>query len=133
MASFNKVFLIGNLTRDPELRYTQNSKAVASLGLAVNNARSENDVTFVDLTVWDKQAEVAAQYLKKGSMVHVEGRLKLESWEKDGQKRSKLVVVVENFQFLDRKNGASSNEETKEPVTVGTDNGEPKTGGDIPF
>ena len=123
MASFNKVFLIGNLTRDPELRYTQGGTAVCDVGLAVNNRYKKGDgwqetTTFVDITMWKRTAEVAAEYLKKGSPVHIEGRLHLEQWEQDGQKRQKLKVVCESMQMLGsapRNQEVSQNEE----ATVG--------------
>jgi len=109
MASFNKVMLIGNLTRDPELRYTTSGAAVASFGLAVNrkfkqDEEMKEEVCFVDITVWAKQGENCAQYLNVGSQVFIEGRLNFQQWEKDGQKRSKLEVVANNVQFLDQKN-----------------------------
>jgi single-strand DNA-binding protein len=107
MASLNKVMLIGNVTRDPELRYTPKGTAVSEVGLAVNRRyRIEDEVreetTFVDVTFWGRQAETINQYLKKGNPFFVEGRLQLDSWEDkaSGQKRSKLRVVGENFQFL---------------------------------
>ena len=106
MANLNKVFLIGNLTRDPELRYTQGGMAVTDLGLAVNRSFTNKDgtkrdeTTFVSVTVWGRRAEVACEFLSKGRPVFIEGRLKYDTWEKDGQKRSKLSVVAENFQFL---------------------------------
>jgi len=109
MASFNRVILLGNLTRDIELRYLQNSMAVADIGLAVNDRRKNangewiEEVTFVDVTVWGRTAEVMSEYLSKGSPVFIEGRLKLESWEKDGQKRSKLKVVCERMQLIGAK------------------------------
>ena len=96
MASFNKVLLMGNLTRDPELRYTASGAAVASFGLAVNRKFKQgeewkDEVCFVDITVWAKQGENCAQYLNKGSLVFLEGRLNYQTWEADGgQKRSKL-------------------------------------------
>ncbi|MBI3582904.1 MAG: single-stranded DNA-binding protein [Nitrospinae bacterium] len=108
MASLNKVFLMGNLTRDPELRYTPNGSAVASFGLAVNRKYKQGDAVkdetcFVDITVWGKQAENCAEYLSKGRGVLIEGRLSYRSWETDeGQKRSKLDVVANNVQFLQR-------------------------------
>lgn len=108
MASLNKVFLMGNLTRDPELRYTPNGSAVASFGLAVNRKYKQGEVVkdetcFVDITVWGKQAENCAEYLSKGRGVLIEGRLSYRSWETDeGQKRSKLDVVANNVQFLQR-------------------------------
>jgi single-strand DNA-binding protein len=108
MASFNKVLLMGNLTRDVELRYTASGAAVASFGLAVNRKFKQGEewkteVCFVDVTVWAKQGENCAQYLSKGSLVFVDGRLNYQTWESDGQKRSKLEVVANNVQFLDAK------------------------------
>ncbi len=108
MASVNKVFLMGNLTRDPELRYTTNGVAVADLGVAVNRAYTTKDgerreeVTFIDVTVWNRQAENCCQFLKKGRPIHVEGYLKLDSWDDktSGEKRTKLKVEAENVQFL---------------------------------
>ena len=99
MASFNRVILVGNLTRDPELRYIPSGTAVSEIGLAVNDRVKRGDqwvdeTTFVDVTLWGRTAEVANEYLSKGAPVLIEGRLKLDSWEKDGQKRSKLRVVV---------------------------------------
>jgi single-strand DNA-binding protein len=113
MANFNKVILAGNLTRDPELRYTPKGMAIAKLGLAVNRTwRSESgetkeEVTFVDIDAFGRQAETIGQYLKKGRPILIEGRLKLDSWEdkQSGQKVSKLRVVLENFQFLDGGRG----------------------------
>lgn len=113
MANFNKVFLIGNLTRDPELRYTPSGAAVANLGLAVNRyyntkeGERREEVTFVDVTVWNRQAENCCQYLKKGRPVHVEGYLKMDSWDDKatGEKKSKLKVEAENVQFLDSRGG----------------------------
>ena len=109
MASFNRVILVGNLTRDPELRYTPKGTAVVRLGVAVNrqwktdSGDSREEVTFVDVDAFGRQAEVIAQYLKKGRPILVEGRLKYESWDdkQTNQKRSKLMVVLESFQFLD--------------------------------
>lgn len=107
MASFNKVLLMGNLTRDPELRHIKTGTPVADVGLAVNRTfknaqgQKEEKPCFVDVTFWSKQAELVAQYLKKGSPIFVEGRLELDSWTtEDGQKRNKLRVVAENFQFI---------------------------------
>lgn len=107
MANLNKVFLIGNLTRDPELRYTPASVAVANLGLAVNrrfrdkNGEFKEDVCFLTVTVWDKQAEACCQNLQKGSSIFVEGVLQSRSWETgDGQKRSTIDVRAERIQFL---------------------------------
>jgi single-strand DNA-binding protein len=110
MASFNSVVLVGNITRDIEVRFLQSGTAVCDLGLAINDRVKRNDewideVTFVDVTLFGKQAEVAGQYLSKGSSVLIAGRLKLETWEKDGQKRSKLKVVGEKMQMLGGKRG----------------------------
>jgi len=114
MASFNKVILLGNLTRDPELRYTPKGTAIARLGLAVNrrwtaeDGTQKEEVTFIDIDAFGKQAEVIAQYLKKGRALFVEGRLRLDQWEdkQTQQKKSKLGVVLESFQFVDGR-GAS--------------------------
>ncbi len=110
MASVNKVILIGNLTRDPELRYTPKQTAVTELGIAVNRRyRVDNDlreeVTFVDVTFWGQQAETVSKYLEKGRPIYIEGRLKLDSWDdkETGKRRSKLTVVGENFQFIDSR------------------------------
>jgi len=106
MASLNKVFLIGNLTRDPEVRYTPSGAAVGDIGLAVsrrykgNDGESREETCFVNITVWGRQAETCAEYLKKGRPVMVEGRLRYEEWEKEGKKYNKLVVVAERVQFL---------------------------------
>ena len=108
MANLNRVLLIGNLTRDPEVRYTPKGTAVADIGLAVNRVYSGEDgekreeTTFVDVTLWGRQAEVAGQYLKKGRPVFIEGRLQLDTWDdkQTGQKRSRLRVVCENMQLL---------------------------------
>jgi single-strand DNA-binding protein len=112
MANFNKVILAGNLTRDPELRYTPNGKAIAKFGLAINRnwttetGEKKEEVTFVDIDSFGRQAEVISQYLKKGRPVLVEGRLKLDQWDdkQSGQKRSRLGVVLESFSFLDSGN-----------------------------
>jgi len=108
MAGFNQVILIGNLTRDPELRYTPKGMAIAKFGLAVSrNWKSETgeareEVTFVDIDAFGRQAETIGQYLKKGRPVFIQGRLRLDQWDdkQTGQKRSKLGVVLESFQFL---------------------------------
>jgi single-strand DNA-binding protein len=107
MASFNKVILLGNLTRDPETRVTANGNTICKLGMAVSRVYSTRDgerreeTTFVDIDAFGKQAEVITKYMRKGRPLMVEGRLKLDQWEtNDGQKRSKLSVVLENFQFV---------------------------------
>ncbi len=118
MASFNKVVLLGNLARDVEVRYLQSGNAVANGCIVVNDRRKQGDdwieePTFVDLTLWGRTAEVAAEYTKKGSQVLVEGRLKSESWEdKEGNKRSKMGVVVEKLQLCGSKS-KSDNADTK--------------------
>lgn len=111
MASLNKVQLIGNLTRDVEVRYTPKGSAVADISIAVNrkwttdSGEKQEEVTYIDIVMWGKTAELAGQYLKKGSCVFIGGRLQMESWEDKatGQKRTKLKVVCEEMQFLDRK------------------------------
>lgn len=109
MAYFNKVFLMGNLTRDPELSYTPQGLAVCKLGLAVNNSyltasgERKEDPLFIDVVVWRKQAENCATFLKKGRQVFIEGSLRLDQWEKDGQKRSKMKVVANQVKFIGSK------------------------------
>ncbi len=110
MASYNRVILVGNLTRDPELRYIPSGTAVTTIGLAVNDRVKRNDqwvdeTTFVDITLWSRTAEIANEYLSKGSSVLIEGRLKLDMWEKDGQKFSKLKVIGEKMQMLGSRGG----------------------------
>jgi single-strand DNA-binding protein len=113
MASFNKVMLLGNLTRDPEVKYTPKGSAVADIGLAVNRTyttdggEKREETTFVDVTMWGRQAEIAGEYLKKGRPLFVEGRLQLDTWDdkQTGQKRSKMRVVCENFQMLGSRDG----------------------------
>lgn len=112
MANYNKVMLMGNLTRDIEVRQTPNGTSVANIGLAVNrrfkgaNGEQQEETTFVDCEAWGRTAEVMAQYLAKGRPVFIEGRLKLDQWQdKDGGNRSKLKVVVEGFQFVDSRGG----------------------------
>ncbi len=112
MASFNRVILLGNVTRDPELRYTPSGTAVTDIGLAVNdyrkgpNGESVEETTFVDITLWGRTAEVASEYLNKGAPCLIEGRLKLDQWQdKEGQKRSRLKVIGERLQLLGAKGG----------------------------
>ena len=108
MANLNKVLLLGNVTRDPEVRYTPKGSAVCDLGIAVNRAyttdsgEKREEVTFVDVTLWGRTAEVASEYLKKGRPVFIEGRLQMDSWDdkQTGQKRTRLRVVAENMQLL---------------------------------
>jgi len=110
--NFNKVFLMGNLTRDVELRHTSGNQAVANIGLAVNrryrtgDGENREETTFVDCEAWGRTAETMAKYLSKGRPVFIEGRLKLDSWQdKEGNNRSKIRVVVEGFQFIDSRGG----------------------------
>lgn len=117
----NKILLIANLTKDPELRYTPQGTAVCNLRLASSHAykgkdnEAREEKLFITGTLWAKRAENCAQYLKKGSSVFVEGRLVTRSWEQDGQKRSVIEMQIENIQFLDRaKEGTSPEEETGE-------------------
>ncbi len=114
-ASYNKVFLLGNLTRDPEVRYTPKGSAVADIGIAVNRqytldtGEKREEVTFVDVTFWGRTAEVAGEYLKKGRSVFIEGRLQLDTWDdkQSGQKRSKLKVIGDMMQMLGSRPGGS--------------------------
>lgn len=122
MASLNKVLLIGNLTRDPEVRYTPKGTAVADLGLAVSrtykteSGETKEEVCFVTVVAWGRQAETAGEYLKKGSPIFVEGRLQYETWEKNGEKRNTIKVNAERVQFLSRP----PNAEYKEHAGAGT-------------
>ena len=114
MASYNRVILVGNLTRDPELRYISSGTPVSDIGLAVNDRIKKNgqwveEATFVDVTLWGRTAEVANEYLSKGAPVLIEGRLRLDRWEKDGQKHSKMRVVADRMQMLGgRSSGGAS-------------------------
>ena len=115
MAAFNKVILIGNLTRDPDLRVTNAGLSICKLGLAVNRnyttkeGDSKDETTYVDIDAFGKQAEILSKYMQKGKPLMIEGRLKLDQWESsDGQKRSKLGVVLENFQFIGGREESSS-------------------------
>jgi single-strand DNA-binding protein len=111
MASHNRVILLGNLTRDIELRHTPGGLAVTEMGIAVNDRRKNangewvEEVTYVDITLFGRSAEVANEFLRKGSQVFVEGRLKLDSWEADGQKKYKLRVIGEKMQLLGSRGG----------------------------
>ena len=149
MASFNKVLLLGNLTRDPEVRYTPKGSAVADLGIAVNrqytldSGEKREEVTFVDVTFWGRTAEVAGEYLKKGRPVFIEGRLQLDTWDdkQSGQKRSKLKVIGEMMQMLGSRPGAGgdTDEGGGAPRPARSSTPPPKTAGaepdddEIPF
>lgn len=126
MASFNKVILLGNLTRDPEVRYTPKGSAVCDLGLAVNrnytldSGEKREEVTFVDVVLWARLAEIAGEYLKKGRPVFIEGRLQMDSWDdkQTGQKRTKIRVVGETMQLLGSRpsgGGGGESQETERP------------------
>jgi single-strand DNA-binding protein len=151
MANFNKVILAGNMTRDPELRYTPKGTAIAKFGLAINrnwtgeDGQKREEVTFVDVDAFGKQAEVIGQYLRKGRPILVEGRLKLDQWDdkQSGQKRSRLGVVLESFSFLDSGNREAGGTPTAAPAprparpvaaAPATDPAdEPPQGDDVPF
>jgi single-strand DNA-binding protein len=116
MASFNKVILLGNLTRDPEVRYTPKGSAVCDLGVAVNRVyttdtgEKREEVTYVDVVLWSRLAEIAGEYLKKGRPIFIEGRLQLDTWDdkQSGQKRSKLRVIGETMQLLGSRPGGGT-------------------------
>jgi single-strand DNA-binding protein len=154
MASYNRVILMGNLTRDVELRYTPAGTPVTEVGLAVNDRRKNqngewvDETTFVDVTFWGRTAEVASEYLSKGSPVFIEGRLKLDTWEKDGQKNYKLRVVCDRMQLLGSRGDSPRSTSPREdygqqrsaaPQTeerIAQDAGPmsgPSSGDDIPF
>src|SRR5881394_2797591 len=151
MASFNKVILLGNLTRDPEVRYTPKGTAVAELGMAVNriytaeNGEKREETTFVDVTLWGRTAEIAGEYLKKGRPVFIEGRLQLDTWDdkQSGQKRSKLKVVGEGLQLLGGRpggGGGGGGDEGDRAGRAGKPSAPPKSAGtaepdadEIPF
>ena len=126
MASFNKVILMGNLTRDPELRYTPKGTAIARIGLAVNRVwksetgENKEEVTFVDCDAYGKTAETVGQYMKKGSPILIEGRLRLHTWEDKNtkQKQSKLRVDVENFKFVGPSNRDGNAPAAARPATA---------------
>ena len=136
MASYNKVILMGNLTRDPELKQTPSNQSVAQIGLAVNrkfkgrDGDMKEETTFVDCEAWGRTAETMSKYLSKGKPVFVEGRLKLDQWQdKDGNNRSKLKVVIDTFQFVDSRGTQSG--QSQQPTTA-TANITPQDD-DIPF
>ncbi len=138
MASLNKVFLIGNLTRDPEVRYLPSGAAVGDLRLAVNRkyktqqGEEREETCFVNISVWGRQAETCGQYLGKGSSVLVEGRLRFEEWEKDGQKNSRISVTAERVQFMgsprsgsDYSDASSGQQAAERPAAAPTDRSGP--------
>jgi single-strand DNA-binding protein len=159
VASFNKVILVGNLTRDPELRYTPKGLAIAKIGLAVNRVwrneagETKEEVTFVDVDVFGRTAENVGQYMRKGRPILIEGRLRLDQWDdkQTGQKRSKLGVVAETVQFLGSPTGgggnaggeggeaprrqaaAASPAAASAPAAEAEPDGAPHEGDDVPF
>lgn len=155
MPNLNKVMLMGNLTRDPELRYLPSNTAVVGIGVAINRrwrnqqGEQQEETSFIDCEAFGRTAEVMNQYLKKGRPIFIEGRLKLDQWQdKDGNNRSKLKVVVENFQFVDSRGGgegdadnssrrSSPRSRTQAPSQTaqasGPDAHHPVAGDDIPF
>jgi len=156
MANFNKVILAGNLTRDPELRYTPKGKALAAFGLAINRSwkdesgQTKEEVTFVDIEAWGRQAEVVGQYFKKGRPILIEGRLRYDTWEdkQTNQKKSKLKVVLESFSFIDsiqrtgdgspapmqaRQNPAAAPAPEPAPMAPPPDMEAPPSEDDVPF
>jgi single-strand DNA-binding protein len=130
MANLNKVLLIGRLTRDPETRNTATGSAVVSFGLAVNRSYTNKNTNerveetcFVDIEAWGRTGETIARYMKKGRQIFIEGRLRLDTWEREGQKRSKLLIVCEGFQFLDGGNGGGggdAGERSERPARTGS-------------
>jgi single-strand DNA-binding protein len=149
MASFNKVILIGNLTRDPELRYTPKGTAIAKVGIAVNrvwtseSGEKKEEVTFIDVDIFGRTAENVGQYMRKGRPIMIEGRLKLDQWDdkQTGQKRSKLGVVAETVQFLGSPTGGEGGAPapTRQRPAAAAPAGEPLEGDappesdDVPF
>lgn len=141
MANFNKVILAGNLTRDPELRYTPKGMAIAKITLAINRqwkteaGESKEEVTFVDVDSFGRQAETIGQYLKKGSPLLMEGRLKLDQWDdkQSGQKRSRLGVIMESFQFLGKGDGSQSAPKPTTAAQPESADGKPPEDDDVPF
>lgn len=142
MSNFNKVILAGNLTRDPEMRYTPNGSAVGKIGLAINRTRRDQagekrtDTTFVDVDCFGKQAETISRYLRKGRPILIEGRLKLDYWEdkQSGKKRSRLGVAMESFQFLDSGNREARYDAPDETPRTDAGKDRPKIDDDdVPF
>jgi len=145
MAYLNKCFLIGNLTRDPEMRVTPKGTSIAAFGLAINRqskddaGNTRDEVTFVDVEAWGKQADLVAKYLAKGAPAMIEGRLKLDEWQDKttGAKRSRLKVVLENVQFLGRKSDGAPAEmregEQRQDAPRTAPAAAPQLDDDVPF
>jgi single-strand DNA-binding protein len=134
MTSFNKVILLGNLTRDPEVRFTPNGVAVANFAIAVNRKYKQGDetkdeVSYIDIVVFGKQAEACGQYINKGDAVLVDGRLQQRRWEtEDGQKRSKMEVVAQAVNFMPKRSSSAGQQQHAEPAPEA-----PVDEGEIPF
>lgn len=146
MPNLNRVLLMGNLTRDPEMRYTPNNQAVCNIGIASNRqwrnqeGQKQEETTFVDCEAWGRAAEVINQYMRKGRPLFIEGRLKFDQWQdKDGGNRSKLKVVIEQFQFVDSNkderggNNATGFEQSAPAPATSQDRHEPVDESDLPF
>ena len=147
MANFNKVILVGNLTRDPEVRSTPSGQSVTALGMAINRTymvggqggqggEKREETTFVDVDMWGRRGEVIAQYLKKGDPIFIEGRLTFRQWDdKDGNKRSKLSVTAENFEFLGGKRERGDRAPAREASEPAPDMGNTMGAGidEVPF
>ena len=149
MPNYNKVILMGNLTRDPEVRYTSSGTAIAKLGIAINrywsnkDGQKQEETTFVDVDAFGRQAETIGQYLKKGRPIMVEGRLKLDQWDdkQTGQKRSKLGVVLDRFEFIDSRGEGGGGDFSSESSSPSGGGAAPAQGGgggfaeddDVPF
>lgn len=142
MANFNRVILLGNLTRDPELRTTPKGTSVCQFGMAVNRVfrngdETQEETTFVDLEAWGKQAEIISKYVHKGNPLFIEGRLKFDSWEsKEGEKRSKLKVIVENMQLMGSRGDSAGGQggnftPPAQRSAPASSNPSPASGGDI--
>jgi single-strand DNA-binding protein len=127
MPNLNRVLLIGNLTRDPEVRYTPKGTAVAEMSLAINRyiqtegGEKKEEVTFVDVTLWARLAEISGEYLKKGKPVFIEGRLQLDTWDdkQTGQKRSRLRVIAESMQLLGARDNGDRSADRRQGAAVG--------------
>lgn len=132
---FNKVILMGNLTRDPEMRTTNTGQSVTNFGLAVNRSwrgadgNQQESVSYIDCVAWGKAGEIISQYVQKGRPILVSGRLEQRSWEQDGQKRSKVEVVVEDFNFIDSRGGSSSGSDDNQNSGAGSSSNASKSDG----
>ncbi len=138
MANLNKVLLMGNLTRDPELKMTPSGQAICKFGIAINrtftgqDGQKREEVTFVDVDCFGKTAENVGKYFTKGKPIFIEGRLKLDTWEKDGEKKSKMGVVLENFQFLGGKDESAA-PTSRQPAPTPAPGNSIHDDGEVPF